>query len=258
MEKDNTKYIVTYKIISGLIKFLVSLSTIAVGYAAIKTMLIQRDIQEKSIQMQKLEHQPKFTIGYSNSYFNDSTKIKYENISISNLGEKFTHCDEPRIITYIDVQYTEFRFPQDLHYSFHIPYTDYFDLRSTVKLQGEIAVGHEKYKVAKRLSELTSTPPQNPFSNCKIKFIFQTIHMIHISYQDIYNEHHDVYFKNSDEIEESVYKQYYDDSTLEEGDIFDPSTLKKGSIFKYDLAKLDIEQIFEYIKYLRKTSTEVN
>lgn len=248
----------TFNNIWLLLGFLVKLSTIAVGYGTIKTMLIQRDIQEKSIQMQKLEHQPKFTIGYSNSYFNDSIKIKFENISISNLGEKFTHFDEPRIITYIEVQYTEFRFPQDLHYSFHIPYTDYFDLRSTVKLQGEIAVGHEKYNVAKCLSELFSTPPENPFSDCKIEFIFQTIHMIHISYQDIYNEHHNVYFKNSDEIEEIVFKQYYDDSTLEEGDIFDPSTLKKGSIFNYNLAKLDIEQIFEYIKYLKKSSNEVN
>ena len=252
------KRLFTYNNFLNLIQFLVSLSTIAVGYAAIKTMIIQSDVQEKSFQMQKLEHQPKFTIGFSDSYFNDSAKIKFENISISNLGEKFTHCDEPKIITYIDVQYTEFRFPQDRHYSFHIPYTDYFDLKSTVKLQGEIAIGHENYNVAKRLSELLSTPPENPFSDCKIRFIFQTIHMIHISYQDIYNEHHDVYFKNSDEIEESAFKQYYDDSTLEEGDIFDPSTLKKGSIFNYNLAKLDFEQIFEYIKYLKNTTIEVN
>lgn len=244
--------------ISRFIKSLVALSTIVVGYATIKVMLSQRDMQEQTLQMQKLEHQPKFTVGFSNSYFKDSTNIKFENISISNLGEKITHCDEPKIITYLDVKYTEHRFPQCQHYYFHIPYTDYFDLRSTVRLQGEIAVGHENYNVAKHLSEFFSTSPPNPFPDCKIEFAFQTIHMIHISYQDIYNEHHDIYFKGSDEIEESLFKQYYDDSTLEEGDIFDPSTLKKGSFFNYSLAKLNFDQIFEYIKFLKKNSTEIN
>lgn len=252
------KRIYIYRRISKVLKILESVATIIIGAVTIYVMISQRDLQKITLQMQKYEHQPKFTIGFSNSYSNDSLKIKYENISISNLGEKVTHCDDPKIITYIEVKYTEHCFPKHQHYYFHIPYTDYFDLRSTIRLQGEIAVGHENFEVAKNLSKLFSSRPKSPFPDCNVDFTFQTIHMIHISYQDIYNEHHDVYFKNSDEIAENLFKQYYDDSTLEEGDIFDPSTLKKGSIFNYNLAKLDFDQIFEYIRYLKESSADIN
>ncbi len=246
-----------YRKISKPLKILESLATIIIGAATIYVLISQRDLQEKTIQMQMYEHQPRFTVGFSDSHFYDSINIKYENISISNLGEKFTHCDDPKIITYLDVKYTEYQSKKEQHYSFHIPYTDYFDLKCTIRLQGEIAVGHENLDVAKHLMELYSSHPKNPFTDSRYNFTFQTIHMIHISYQDIYNEHHDVYFKNSDEIEESVFKQYYDNSTLEEGDIFDPSTLKKGSFFDYSLAKLDFDQIFEYIKLLKNSSTNI-
>lgn len=245
-----------YRKLSRPLKILESLATIFIGAVTIYVMISQRDLQEKTIQMQKNEHQPKFIVDIWESCFKDSTDIKYESFSISNLGEKFIHCDNPKIITYIEVNYTEYRFPKEQHYCFHIPYTEYFDVRSTNKLQGEIAVGHESFDVAKHLSELFSTRPKNPISNDAFDFAFQTIHMIHISYQDIYKEHHDVYFKKTDEIEENVFKQYYDDSTLEEGDIFDQSTLKKGSVFNYNLAKLDFEQIFDYISFLKESQTD--
>lgn len=248
---------ITYRKISKPLKILESLATICIGVVTIYVMISQYNLQEKTVQMQMYEHQPRFTVGFSDSYFYDSINIKFENISISNLGEKFTHCDDPEIITYMDIKYTEYQSPKEQHYFFHIPYTDYFDLRSTIRLQGEIVVGHENFNIAKHLLEFYSAHPKNPFTDNRFDFTFQTIHMIHISYQDIYNEHHDVYFKNSDEIAESAFKQYYDNSTLEEGNIFDISTLKKGSFFDYSLAKLNFDQIFEYIKLLKESPTNV-
>lgn len=241
---------------SRFLKILESLATIIIGAVSIYVMSSQRNLQEETIRMQKHEHQPKFTVDITKSFLNDSINLEYDNISISNIGEKFVHCATPEIITYIDVEYIEYQIPKNQHYPFHIPYTDYFDLKPTIRLQGEIAVGHENYDVAKHLSKLFSTRLPPP-PDCRGVFTFEIIHMIHISYQDIYNEYHDVYFKGSNEIEESMFKEYYDDSTLEEGDIFDLSSLKKGNFFNYKLTKLDYNQLFDYIRLLKESSTNV-
>lgn len=205
-----TRMIYKAVLIAGLIPLLIALAAMISGMLSFK----QSDddfLEIQMMEMQKMEHQPIFSIEYSLTKTEGFEVPDIEDYAISNTGEQMRSLLDMTCETFIKVKYDNIS--ADIHTSAYYPLLGYYGFTkstgSSVGLLKE-TVGNESqhnffyfHNVYKAANAYDDEHPEVIVSVEKVDFF-------KITYVDIYNEQRTVYYRGAYQKTNLTTKEEYD------------------------------------------------
>ncbi len=200
---------------------------IVVSLFALYVSFKQLWLQEGQYESQRKENQPIFDITTYNDKVNNDTIDDTEVLLIKNIGREALVIDFIQCETFIKF---EERYYQDRQ-TLYIPIVDYFASHADQQgLIGEVITditegNHLEYKRFCGECEWNSQSLN--------RFTCQLINFVRITYTDIYEEEHTVFFENG----QKCSKEYYEDIVKKSRDDFHETYFRMSDLHFSDLQK---------------------